>query len=451
MRTWVTMTMFMMLMSTNVAWADDVPNVLSFQSSLYDEGGNPIQDGANDIHFRIIDDAGSLLYEEYQNIDVIRGAVSVLIGNGLTVDGAPTGGIPEGIFDSGGPKYLDLNVGDGPPMGPMEIASVPYAIISSLSNGVSEGAVDSKAIADGGIQYEDLSDDLIDKLSNEMTGGREIVFKDELESMYRGPGSAAKIGVHQGLNYSGANDLQGVIVDMDQAIRHREERIAAEAEARANDVANLQSGIAAEAVSRQQADAGETSARQTADANESSARQQADANESSARQSADSNLQSGIDNEISNRQGADNGLQAAIDSKVSKGGDVIEGNLNISGTVDGVDVSNHDHSGEGQGGFLFPGAIWFDAGYRWDGEAVGVPDGYGSGNCAATAAFGRTGDGAAFEQLDNLCVRADWDGSSIVIRCRMFSGGEAHSCDELWGSDKSAQCIASYVVICAKK
>lgn len=429
MRIRVIVSIFMLLMLPSAIWAKEVPNVLSFQSAFYDEGGNPIQDGANDIHFQITDDAGSLLYEEYQNIDVIRGAVSVLIGNGLTIDGAPTGGVPEGIFDSNDARYLDLKIGDGPPMGPMEIASVPYAIISSLSNGVSEGAVDSKAIADGGIQYEDLSDDLIDKLSNEMTGGREIVFKDELESMYRGPGSAAKIGVHQGLNYSGSNDLQGVIVDMDQAIRHREERIVAEAEARISDVANLQSGITAEADSRQQADAGEAS----------------------ARQSSDSNLQGNIDGEISNRQGADAGLQAAIDNKVSKGGDVIEGNLDISGAVDGVDVSNHDHSGEGQGGPLYPGAIWFDAGYRWDGEAVGVPDGYGSGNCAATAAFGRTGDDAAFEQLDNLCVRADWDGSSIVIRCKMFSGGEAHSCDELWGSDKSAQCIASYVVICAKK
>lgn len=430
------------LLITATAAASDrtVPHILAFQSSLYDEGGNPIQDGASDIHLRIIDDAGNVLYEEYQNVDVIRGAVSVLIGNGLTIDGAPTGGVPGGIFDSNEARYLDLKIGDDAPIGPMEIASVPYAIISSVADGVSEGAIDSKAIADGGIQYEDLSDDLIDKLSSEMTGGREIVFKDEIESMYRGPGSAAKIGVHQGLNYSGANDLQGVIVDMDQAIRHREERIAAEAEARASDVANLESGIAAEAASRQQADAGETSARQ-----------QADASESSARQSADSNLQGGIDGEISNRQGADVGLQAAIDGKVSKGGDVIEGNLNISGSVDGVDVSNHDHSGDGQGGTLYPGAIWFDAGYRWDDEMVGVPDGYGSGNCAATAAFGRTGDGAAFEQLDNICVRSDWEGQSIRIRCAMFTGGEAHSCDELWGSDKSAPCIASYVVICAKK
>lgn len=233
-----------------------VPPLLGYQSILYDDGGNVIEDGPVDVSFRITDADGGVLYEEHQRLEAIYGHVSALVGNGLTPDGAPAGGIPHGVFSPEGPRYLEVEADGFLQAQQMEVASVPYSVYADVALGAAADAIDSNAIADGSLRFDDLSEELIDRLVDRLAGGQggvQFVLRGDLESMYRGPEAAATIGVRPGLNYSGANDLQGVLQDLDSAVRRREEHIVAEAEANV-------AALAAETAARMAADADHASA-----------------------------------------------------------------------------------------------------------------------------------------------------------------------------------------------
>ena len=221
-----------------------VPSVLAFQSSLYDDGGNPVADGPATVTFRILDVAGAVLYEERQTPDIVRGELSALVGNGLTAAGAPTGGIPDGLFAPGAARYLEAEVDGQPPTAPLEIASVPYAL----------HAGEALEVADGGVAFEDLKEDVVGALAaalaNEVLGASEVIVRSDLATMYRDPSSAATIGVASTFVSSSADNLQGVLDDLDGAL---------ETEARARVAAD-----AAEAAARQAADAALQASIQTA-------------------------------------------------------------------------------------------------------------------------------------------------------------------------------------------
>jgi hypothetical protein len=227
------------------------PPYLVYQSELYDDGGNPISDGEVDIVFRITDGQGGVLYEEQQTVEAIRGQVTALVGNGLDLNGVPTGGLSIDMLNPVGPRYLEVEVEGFSALEPMEMASVPYSLYTSMALDAADGAIDSRAIADGGVEFEDLSSGLIDQLANHLTGGagaENIVLRQELDTLYRDPSAASTIGVSPNFVYSGADDLQAVLQDLDRAILQRDERISAEAQA------------------RQQADNAEAAARADADA-----------------------------------------------------------------------------------------------------------------------------------------------------------------------------------------
>ncbi len=235
------------------AWASadqsHVPNVIGYHSAIFDEGGNPIADGDVDVWFRITDATGAVLYEETQKVTAIGGQLSTLIGNGLTADGAPTGGVP---LDAVGPgsKYLEVEIEGMSPLPAMELATVPYASFAQQAFGIAENSIDGNSIKDKSVTFDDLSDDVLDKMAQNLggEGASSILLREDLDSLYRSPSAASTIGVERGLNYSGSNDLQNVLRDLDRAISSREERIIAEQNAR-------ESAIAAEAVARANADA----------------------------------------------------------------------------------------------------------------------------------------------------------------------------------------------------
>ncbi len=393
----------MMLLFCPIASAKQttVPNVLAYQSVLYDDGGNPIDDGETDIIFRILNHDGDILFEENQRIDIIRGSVSAIIGDGEDVDGAPAGGIPSQIFETDNPIYLEVEAGEIPPTDPMEIVSVPYSMVAGS---VVEGGVNSKAIRNRSIRYEDLSKNLIQNLSSE--GG--FVSRDGLDKIYREPEAASRIGVERVFNYSGANDLQGVLRDLDRAVKTRELKINTLVES---------SSILEKAISD------ETLARINAD---------------SAHKNKSSNVHGlgsgggvvvGTDKTQTLKNKTLDGV--TFDGPVHfSGGSMITGDLNLSESSG--DYVTHNHSGGGEGGALYPGAIWFDAGTRGHLQTVSIGSGYGSGNCRVMVGLSQTGSNFSVAGLN---ASYNWEGSSIKIYCFNSSG---------------AQCTASYFVICAR-
>ena len=56
---------------------------MSFQGQLTDGAGNPVADGPFDLTFRLYDDAsdGMMLWEETQEVDVLRGLFNVILGS----------------------------------------------------------------------------------------------------------------------------------------------------------------------------------------------------------------------------------------------------------------------------------------------------------------------------------------------------------------------------------
>ena len=110
-----------------------VPKYVNFQSVLRDDSGNLVEDGFVDLTFKILDQDGDELYAEVQpGVQVVRSAINVMIGEGVTpgsTPSAPTGGIPIDTLDPNlGSHFLQIQFGPNLPSDPMELGSVPYAM-----------------------------------------------------------------------------------------------------------------------------------------------------------------------------------------------------------------------------------------------------------------------------------------------------------------------------------
>ncbi len=213
------------------AEAVSLPGVIGFHGVVTDDGGNPLPDGETAAWFRIVDAAGTVLYEEQQQVVARQGLVSALIGNGLTAEGAPTGGVPLEAISPGAARYLEVAVEGVPPTPLMEIASVPYASYAQLALGVSEGAIDSRALADKGIAFEDLAEGALTGIAAALTSSA-VPSPFITEEAFAMPDAAAKIGVAPGLGSSDATELQGALSDLDGAIAVQGARVTAEVAAR---------------------------------------------------------------------------------------------------------------------------------------------------------------------------------------------------------------------------
>ncbi|MBI4367113.1 MAG: hypothetical protein HY543_09870, partial [Deltaproteobacteria bacterium] len=182
-----------------------VPLYLNYQSLLLDPGGQPIANGPVELTFRITDADHATLYEETQVVESENGVIAALIGNtqpsGLTMD----------LFAPGTPRLLEVSRGGELTSGPMEIVSVPYAL---WSNRVAPGGVDADTIADGAVEIRHFSDGLIGDLAAKLLDTEALT----------PPSSAGQIGVGAKFIYSGASTVQGVLKDLDLAIKMREEK-----------------------------------------------------------------------------------------------------------------------------------------------------------------------------------------------------------------------------------
>lgn len=212
-----------------------VPHFLNYQSLLYDDGGNLVTDGPADVTFRITDGAGDVQYEERQTLDVIHGAVSALVGNGLDGTGAPMGGIPASVFTPDSSRYLEVTVDGFPPESGLEIVAVPYSIYAEKALSVTDEAITGAMLAKKSISMDHLADGLIDQLAGEMASRGTIATRTDLTNMqtsFRSVTGAGGIGVNGGFVYSGSTNIQGVLQDLDRSLQRRQAEIDAHASAK---------------------------------------------------------------------------------------------------------------------------------------------------------------------------------------------------------------------------
>ncbi len=136
------------------------PRFFNFQSIMRGDNGELVTDPFIDLEFQITDDNNQVLYsEEQKNIQVIRGAVNVLVGEG-TLPGTNqlTGGLPADIFDPRtGSKFLRFQVGANLMGDGIELVSMPYAYWSEQALKVVPNAIGSEEIKDGSIELKDLA------------------------------------------------------------------------------------------------------------------------------------------------------------------------------------------------------------------------------------------------------------------------------------------------------
>lgn len=92
------------------------PSLLSYQGFLVDADGNPLNNDSPQNHrvvFRVYDSqtGGTLLWSEEQIVTVSKGNFSVVLGQGIQVEGEPRGAL-EGVFsgDSASDRYLETTV-----------------------------------------------------------------------------------------------------------------------------------------------------------------------------------------------------------------------------------------------------------------------------------------------------------------------------------------------------
>lgn len=192
--------------------AGSLPPLINFQSVLLDEGGNLLPSGPTTVQFQILDENQAPIYSETQSVEVVKGAVNALVGNGSDTKGVTTGGIPEDIFAGGAPRYLQVQVGSHAPEDPMTIVPVPYAQWSQTCATVADGAVAAGKIAKAAVGFENLAPDVVSKLASVLTA-------QSLGSN----GGATQIGVAAKFINSGSSSVQGVLQDIDLSVKKRQE------------------------------------------------------------------------------------------------------------------------------------------------------------------------------------------------------------------------------------
>lgn len=222
----------MMPMSASAA-AQNVPQYLNYQSMFFDDGGNFLPDGQTNLTFRIMSADGSVLFEEYQTVNVINGYVSAIVGNGLDVNDAPIGGIPmEVLSPDNGSLYLEVTAEGYPPEIGLEIVSVPYALYSQKALTVANNSIGAEEIKDNSIERSHLTVELISQLADEMgTAGLMATPTDitNLQTTYSSSSGATNIGMSTGLTYSTGTNVQTVVQDLDRAVLDRQNNIIAHA------------------------------------------------------------------------------------------------------------------------------------------------------------------------------------------------------------------------------
>ena len=124
----------------------------------------------------------------------------------------------------------------------------------------------------------------------------------------------------------------------------------------------------------------------------------------------------------------------------------MTGNL----VVNSMDINSHVHSGGNAGAYLYPSAIWYDAGILPETSVVNLGPGFVNGECKVTTAIGQLPTNV--EGVDQGCTRHEWISTTAFrVRCRYSVDHEADNCQDFWkSSPDGVPCNASFSVMCVK-
>ncbi|MEK7083824.1 MAG: hypothetical protein AAB932_01165, partial [Patescibacteria group bacterium] len=264
-------TIMMILMAPAVVLSQTAaPQYLNLQAVLTDNGGNVLYDlQESDITFQIIDGAGEVYYTEIQNVPIVNGMMSVLIGQGTDpTTGQPTGGIPYNVLSPDGDRLVRFKLADDSiPQEDVSMASVPFSYYAQYAIDLPTDTVTTAHILNRTITLDDLSTDLVNYIDSSMSGISEQDLLDHKSE--DGAHSARSISMENNfVNIAGTN-LQDAIEMIDAQLNLRTSVIGDETTAREAADTTLQTNID---------------------------------NEATTRSTADTNLQSQITQEISDRQ-----------------------------------------------------------------------------------------------------------------------------------------------------
>jgi hypothetical protein len=120
------------------------PQLINYQGRL-NQGANPAN-GTFSITFSIysVASGGTALYTETQSVTVSDGIFNVLIGSQTP--------IPNNLFTNAGDRFLGVKVGTDAEMTPrFRLASVAYAVRSTESDGVADGAIVNADLANNAV------------------------------------------------------------------------------------------------------------------------------------------------------------------------------------------------------------------------------------------------------------------------------------------------------------
>jgi len=135
----VLLTLCLIVGSTRPAHAQSVPDLISYQGSVV-EDGSPV-DGSLPVTIRVFDaeTGGTVLWTEARpQVAVSNGRFSVLLGSQTP--------FPGDLF-AGSPRFLEVEI-DGEVLPRFPVASTAYALRSATTESVAPGAVTADALAD---------------------------------------------------------------------------------------------------------------------------------------------------------------------------------------------------------------------------------------------------------------------------------------------------------------
>ena len=125
----------LILVISIAALADSPKTLINYQGNLVDSGGNPVSDDTYSIRFSIWDDptAGSELWSETQNVNVVDGYFSVALGSVTDLPADILTAYSEGDSFQ---IYLEIKIGADSPVSPRtRLTAVPYSTASQRIRG----------------------------------------------------------------------------------------------------------------------------------------------------------------------------------------------------------------------------------------------------------------------------------------------------------------------------